>query len=324
MADPKSINLGFVVIGRNEGDRLKRCLGSIPASRRPTIYVDSGSNDASVQVASELGAMTLALDPARPFTAARGREEGWRALVGARPDIDYIQFIDGDCELVDGWISVAAEALDRSPTIAVVCGRRRERHPERSFYNAVCDQEWDTPVGLAAACGGDAMMRASALQEVGGFDPSMLAGEEPELCSRLGAAGWDVWRIDAEMTVHDAAMTQFAQWWKRARRSGAGYAQAWGKTAHLSQRLYQRELARAVWWAGLVPGSTLAFALAVHPAALAFAPAAWAAQIVRLTPRLGWRKAVLVTVSKPAELAGALDWWCQAVTSRKHHALSYK
>ena len=64
--------------------------------------------------------------------------------------------------------------------VAVVCGRRRERHPSASIYNRLCDIEWDTPVGQTSACGGDSLVRAEAFEAVGGFRAQLMAGEEPE------------------------------------------------------------------------------------------------------------------------------------------------
>jgi hypothetical protein len=83
---------------------------------------------------------------------------------------------------VTGWCDRAREVLQDEPNVAVVCGRRRERFPQASGFNLLCDLEWNTPVGEALACGGDAMMRVKAIQEVTGYNPSLIAGEEPELC----------------------------------------------------------------------------------------------------------------------------------------------
>jgi cellulose synthase/poly-beta-1,6-N-acetylglucosamine synthase-like glycosyltransferase len=137
---------------------------------------------------------------------------------------EFVQFVDGDCEIVDGWIQRARNELDARPDAAVVCGRRRERFPGKSVYNRMADLEWDTPIGDALSSGGDAMMRVEAFAAVGGFDPSVVAGEEPELCQRLRERGWKILRIDAEMTVHDSAMWRFSQWWRRAVRGGYGAA----------------------------------------------------------------------------------------------------
>ena len=186
--------IGLVAIGRNEGDRLKRCLRSVPRSV-PIVYVDSASTDGSVDFARSMGAVVVQLDLTMPFTAAReGTEEiglaGLEALLLDCSEIGFIQFVDGDCELEPGWLTAAEAFLRSKPTVAVVCGRRRERYPERSIYNEMCDAEWNTPIGEAEACGGDAMFRVEALKQVQGYDPAVIAGEEPELCFRLRGAGW--------------------------------------------------------------------------------------------------------------------------------------
>lgn len=208
--------IGVVVIGRNEGQRLERCLVSLAHGADKVMYVDSGSTDGSLQLAANLGVAVLALDMSIPFTAARARNEGFAALQRLLPSMQLVQFVDGDCEVNASWLATAQAFLEQHPAVAVVCGRRRERFPQRSVYNLLCDLEWDTPVGEAKACGGDALMRADAFAAVGGFRPDLIAGEEPELCVRLRANGWKIWRLAAEMTLHDAGMTRFTQWWRRS------------------------------------------------------------------------------------------------------------
>ncbi|HJW75164.1 MAG TPA: glycosyltransferase family A protein [Thermoleophilia bacterium] len=215
----------MVAIGRNEGERLRRCLDALPTGTRHVAYVDSGSTDDSVEQARSRGVDVLRLDMSVPFTAARARNAGLRRLRERWPELRFVQVLDGDCTLAPGWLEAAVTELDLDPGLAVVCGRRREAHPEASIYNRLCDMEWDTPVGDAASCGGDALLRMSAISEAGGYDDRLIAGEEPELCARLRARGWKVRRLDHEMTLHDAGMTRFAQWWRRSVRSGHAYAE---------------------------------------------------------------------------------------------------
>ena len=144
-------------------------------------------------------------DATRLGVVVIGRNEGMRRIAAVAPGLEFIQFIDGDCELMPGWLDTAARVLDQHLTAAAVCGRRRERHPEHSVYNLLCDMEWDTPIGQTLACGGDVLVRTEALRQVVGFRDDLIAGEEPELCVRLRAKGWSIWRLDAEMTLHDAA-----------------------------------------------------------------------------------------------------------------------
>ncbi|NHX28129.1 glycosyltransferase family 2 protein, partial [Escherichia coli] len=156
MADP--IRIGAVIIGRNEGARLVGCLNAVPEIVTRVVYVDSGSTDNSVQAASDAGAEVVNLDMTQPFTAARARNAGFDRLIAGGP-VDFVQFIDGDCELQPDWVETAATFLTSTPEAAVACGRRRERFPDATVYNRLCDWEWDTPVGRAKACGGDALMR---------------------------------------------------------------------------------------------------------------------------------------------------------------------
>ena len=268
MAD-HAARVGAVAIGRNEGERLRRCLASLQGQAARLVYVDSGSQDGSVQAARDAGALVVELDRATPFTAARARNAGVAALAAAGPLPDYIQFIDGDCELDPGWIPAAAAFLDATPQAAVACGRRRERHPDASLWNRLIDMEWNTATGEARACGGDSLMRSAAFEAVGGFNGHLIAGEEPELCFRLRQAGWTIWRLDHEMTLHDAAMTRAGQWWRRAVRGGWAYAE--GAAMHGgSPEAYNRRAVRSI----LVWGTGLPLALVGPPlAALLGAPA---------------------------------------------------
>lgn len=250
--------LGAVVIGRNEGERLHRCLRSLGPQVRNTVYVDSGSQDDSVAFARSLGAQVVELDPTQPFTAARARNAGFAQLQAAAA-IEFVQFVDGDCELDPNWLQRAAAELRRRPDLAVVFGRRRERERAASRYNRLCDLEWDVPIGEALSCGGDALMRAAALREVGGFDAGRIAGEEPELCLRLRQRGWKILRIDAAMTVHDAAMHRFGQWWRRAVR--AGYVEAEGLAEHGRGYPRWRSALSNLAWAGCLPVAILVLAV---------------------------------------------------------------
>lgn len=319
-----------VIVGRNEGERFVKCLASVRAGLRAVngtegriVYVDSGSTDGSVQIAIDGGAEVVALDMSRPFTAARARNEGLALLnTGAMPD--YIQFIDGDCELQADWLPTARAFLDDHPDVAVVCGRRRERFPQASVYNAMCDNEWDTPVGQALACGGDALMRRAAITEVAGYDPTLIAGEEPEMCVRLRAKGWKIWRIAAEMTLHDAAITRLGQFWKRARRAGHAFAEGAALHGAPPERHFVTETNRALLWGAAIPAAILLLALVFGPAALLLA-LIYPVQILRIARRgTPAQHAALLTLSKFAEAQGALQYHWHRWRGRKSTLIEYK
>jgi GT2 family glycosyltransferase len=245
--------IGVVIIGRNEGERLSCCLKSVLKETEKVVYVDSDSDDNSVSYARSLGIYVLQLDIRTPFSAARARNEGFWYMISKYPQLKFIQFIDGDCELCEGWLSSACEHLENNPSCAIVAGRVRERFPEKSIYNLLCNIEWDTPLGEVKYCGGIFMTRKNVFQEEGGFNPTVIAGEEPELCYRLREKGWKIYRLDYLMALHDAAMTMFSQWWKRAIRSGHAYAQ--GYFLHLNDGGgYYFKDSFSIWlWACILP-----------------------------------------------------------------------
>jgi GT2 family glycosyltransferase len=257
-----------VVIGRNEGERLRLCLASVLARAALVVYVDSGSTDGSPTMATAMGAVVVPLDMSIPFTAARARNEGFREVRRRMPDLTYVQFVDGDCEVDAAWMDVAKSFLDAHTNVAAVCGRRRERFPERSVFNRLCDAEWDTPIGETKSCGGDVLMRAEALTQAGGYRDDMIAGEEPELCVRMRKLGWKVWRIDAEMTLHDAAMTRWSQWWWRTVRTGHAFAE--GVALHGAPPERHRVHAyRSAWtWGVAIPLAIVVLSIVFGPLAL--------------------------------------------------------
>ncbi len=322
-ADQQDIDLPVdaVVIGRNEGKRLEKCLISLQKQVRRLIYVDSGSSDGSVENALSLGAEIVELDLARPFTAARARNAGLAALAESN-DGGLVQFVDGDCEVDADWLTKACAFLSAHEDVAVVCGRRREQHPETSVYNRLCDAEWDTPVGETLACGGDALMRLEAIRALKGYRESLIAGEEPELCLRLRHQGWRIWRLDAEMTRHDAQITRFGQWWRRTRRAGHAFAEGAALHGAPPERHWVRETRRAVMWGALLPMSLLAGILG-SPWCLA-ALAAYPVQVLRLARTMGWESAFFNVLGKFPECIGVVEYRWNRIRGRSRNILEYK
>lgn len=316
-------DIAAVVIGRNEGARLIACLEALRGQVGRVIYVDSGSTDGSQQAATERGAEVVLLDTDQPFTAARARNRGLAELIESGQPLAYVQFLDGDCALQPGWIETARAFLDETPRAAVACGRRRERFPEASIYNRLIDAEWDTAVGRTRSCGGDALMRLTALAEVGGYNPDLIAGEEPELCVRLRARGWDIWRLDAEMTLHDAALSRFGQWWQRTRRGGYAFAQGVAMHGRPPERHCVPALRRIILWGLALPLATVLGAL-ITPYALLLL-LAWPLQVLRLRLRgMPWHRAAFLTLSKLPEAQGALTYWWRRLTRARARLIEYK
>ena len=316
---PEPATIGIVAIGRNEGARLDQCLRSLQSQSPAVIYADSASSDGSADLARRLGVETVELPGDQPLSAAAGRAAGFARLRATFPNIELVQFVDGDCLLDPDWLSTATTFLKSNSRAAVVCGRRFEAEPEASIYNAMCDAEWDTPVGQAQACGGDALFRVDAYEAVGGFNAGLLAGEEPELCGRLRAQGREIWRIAAKMTEHDARMLHFGQYWRRSLRGGFGYAQVWNQSRKSGDALYGRQLASALAWTIGLPLAVMVIALLLRqPAILALITIAYLAQWLRITGKLGSDRphrpgqAALTLLAKVPETLGAARYVLRA------------
>jgi GT2 family glycosyltransferase len=322
-------SVGVVAIGRNEGERLQRCLKSVSGAGVRVVYVDSGSTDASVATSRDFGVTVVELDLRTPFTAARARNAGLERMLLDEPQLDYVFFVDGDCEVARGWLETARTYLDQHPDIGVLCGRRRERSPQSSIYNMLCDIEWDIPPGDTLYCGGDALMRVRAFKQAGGYRADLICGEEPELCVRLRSAGWRIWRLADDMTLHDAAMYRFGQWWRRTVRGGYGFAQVVAIHGTASGGLWVAERRRVWMWAFVLP--LLSVLLAGVAGWYALLPlAAYPLNVVRLALRgkrsrrdNWWRAASLVFGNFP-ELLGQIKFTLGRLRHAPQRLIEYK
>jgi hypothetical protein len=263
-----------------------------------------------------------------PFTAARARNAGFAALAAEPDAAPYVQFIDGDCAVEPGWTGRAAARLDAAPQVALVTGWRSELFPDASLYNRLCDWEWHRPPGEITACGGDMMVRAAAFRAVDGFDPTVIAAEDDEFCTRLRKAGWRLERLPLPMTRHDAAMVRFGQWWRRAERTGHGFAQV----GDLHPDYFVTERRRAWVYAAGVPGTALAF-LAVAPALAPLPLLAWPVNWARtanalrrdgVTASEAGARAALLTLSKLPNLIGMLRYRLRRWRQKPMRLIEYK
>ncbi len=328
----RSPRIGVVAIGRNEGERLRRCLASLAGHAGRIVYVDSASTDGSSAIATAAGAEVVHLDMNLPFTAARARNAGFERLLVLDPEVELVQFVDGDCEVEAGWWVAALAAMASQPQAAVVCGRRRERHPEASIYNRLCDVEWNTPVGEALECGGDALIRTRAFREVAGYNPALIAGEEPDMCVRMRQRGWKIFRIDAAMTLHDAAMTRFGQWWRRELRGGHAAAEGAAMHGHPPERHRVRECRRNWFWGAALPVAMLAWAWPTHGLSMILL-LLYPVLVFRIDKSLRRRSmapadarlyALFCALSKFPQAIGQARYWLGRMTNRPSRLIEYK
>jgi glycosyltransferase involved in cell wall biosynthesis len=281
-----SFALSIVIIGRNEGQRLVHCLHSVGrlqgmAGKPELIYVDSASTDGSPQTAADFDAHVITLQGGTQ-TAARARNAGWH-----HASAPYVLFLDGDTILHPRFVEAALKVLESDPGIAAVWGHRRELYPNRSIYNRVLDLDWIYPAGDTDFCGGDVLMRRTALAEVKGYDSALIAGEEPELCRVLREKGYRIVHIDTPMTRHDLNMTRFSQYWRRAMRAGYAYSEVSSRFRETADPMWSRESKRnlrngSFWitWFTVACGLLAFRSLWILP---------WFVLLLVLSARSGWK-----------------------------------
>ncbi len=323
MADTPDI--AVVVIGRNEGARLVAGLASLQGQAARIIYVDSGSTDDSVAAAKAAGAEVVDLDMSVPFTAARARNAGFDAL---DPMPEFVQFIDGDCLVVAGWLDKASAYLAANPDAGIVTGWRSEIHPDASVFNSMAEVEWHRPAGDILACGGDMMVRASVFADTSGFNPRVIAAEDDEFCTRVRKAGWRVHRLAEPMTRHDADMMQVSQWWQRAVRTGHGFAQV----GALHPEYFKRERQRVWVYGGVLPVLAL-IGLILAPLLLIAVLAIYGLNYIRtarglmrdgLPRNAALHQSIYLTLSKIPNMIGLLTYHWRVARNRDMAIIEYK
>lgn len=321
-------NVDVVLIGRNEGARLVRALASILPQARRIVYVDSGSTDSSVTHARETGAMIVELDMSVPFTAARARNAGFEALMASEDPPDLVQFLDGDCAMAEGWLNHARDAMAADDRLGLVTGLQSELQRDLTVFNQMSDVEWKRSVGEILACGGNMVVRVSAFQSVGGFDPTVIAAEDDEFCTRLRKTGWRLLRIPEQMARHDGGHMRFEQWWKRAERTGHGFAQV----GHLHPDYFIRERQRGWVYGALLPAVAVlgAFVTPIVPLLVlgvygfSYLRTMRGLQANGLPAREARSHAIYLTLSKFPNVLGMLRYHWRRLSHAQMRIIEYK
>lgn len=321
--------IGAVVIGRNEGERLVRCLQSVLKEIPIVAYVDSGSKDESVERARQLGVIAIPLQEG-PYTAARGRQTGFIELAARHPELAYVMFIDGDCLLQPGFVKKAVEYLEANPKTCGVSGRRREEGA--NTWSRIIDVEWDIPSGSAEYIGGDSLFRVAALKQCGGWAPELIAGEEPDLCFRCRDLGWTCWRIPDEMSLHDIRMNRLGEYWKRSVRAGHAYVEVSLRRRHGYHGRWMKQTLSILLYAAALPVVGIALTLVWWPLGLVlvlgYARLAWSIyRWSRARGRDGKLSAIvsgLTILGKFAGLVGVAKYATGRLSGKRVTIIEYK
>ena len=236
--------IGVVIIGINVEKYLVDCIRPVhaadyPPERLQIVYVDGGSRDKSPEIAKATdGVSVIELNDRYP-TPGRGSNAGWRFL-----STPLIQFMDADTEIDPRWFKDAYRLMN--DRVVAVCGHRQEKFPTRNNYHRLVNMEWLYEIGPCRYFGGEVLIKREVLEDTGGYDEALIAGEDPELSYRIRQIGWQILRIDVQMTTHDINMSTFRQYLKRAFRSGHAYAEIALRFVRNEEKMWLKELTRIV------------------------------------------------------------------------------
>ncbi len=319
-------NIGVIIIGRNEGERLARAFQSIKPIGVRAVYVDSASTDDSVKRAEHHDVPVVELGTDKPLSAARARNAGFQWFKENVPGIRYLHLLDGDCDLAPNWLEIAIRKLKERDDLAVVTGRLREKDWDRSVLSRLSDIGWYLRPGDIMSCGGIVTMKADVFVEVGGFDEDLIAGEEPEFYKRIRGAGYKLTCLEEKIGEHDGDIRGFGQWWTRTVRTGFSYANAaeWGR--------WERARRSLIFWGGLLPGLIILSSFLATPLFATLLSLLYPIQILRIFVKLNIPYssndrllfAFFCILSKFPEFLGFLKYHYAKTFGKKQEIIEYK
>lgn len=319
--------LSIVAIGRNEArniEKLSTSISNLTSKLRPytqTIFVDSASTDDTYKLATESFDEVYLLEESPWLCAASGRALGTLKARGK-----WILYLDGDMELCQDFISTLEQLIAKDEDVSGYIGSYIYVFPDgKSILNSFrCMSNGE----MASAIGGASILRRAEVLKAGNWDPSIFAGEEMELYSRLRAGQRSVRFVNVPFVLHYTDKYDPLQYLLRLLHPALGLGKQWyGMGQILAARIRNRNILSYIrlepypfaCWSGIaigiVSGLTGNWPLGVSVAAsifaLIFVTRGWKSLVIhtaKILPALvGWIKynpeyspRVLTTFRRPA------------------------
>jgi glycosyltransferase involved in cell wall biosynthesis len=198
--------IGFIIIGKNEGTKLVRCITSIIRTidednigEYEIIYVDSNSSDSSIELVKEIEGNIKIYELTGKANPAIGRNVG-----AAESKADHYCFMDGDMELVNDFL----------PNVIDESGDLKYPFVSGQFENVYYDLN-DQRIGselymknvltgdrYQSTTGGLFIIEKGLWEKVGGMDTRFITGEDLDLGLRLARKGHLLLRKKELFAIH--------------------------------------------------------------------------------------------------------------------------
>lgn len=216
---PADDRVSVVIATRDRPDELARTMTALAALRPPPpiIVVDNASAGSVIRPWHYPG-------PVRVVTLERNRGAAARTVGARYARTPYVAFCDDDSWWAPNALTVAADALDQHPRLALVAARvlvgATERSDPTNDLMAHSPLPGDPtvpgrPVLGCVACA--TVVRREAFLRVGGFSELLfIRGEETLLCYDLAADGWELRYLEQVVAHHHPSPTRPERWRQRA------------------------------------------------------------------------------------------------------------
>ena len=278
---------------------LQSALRALKTVGGEVILADSCSSDRTVEIARGFPVRIVQLTHPQERCCGVGPQLGYQHARG-----EFIYLVDGDMQLLDGFLPLAIEFLRSHPAIAGVGGRVLEMNLDNPEYQTRKDKWAQGQPGPASRLDGGGVYRRQAIEDVGYFsDRNLHSYEEFDLAARLRSRGWELWRMPLDAVSHYGHETPALRLlWRRWR---SGYL--WGVGELLRASLGQPRLglvlqevrevriyaAVLLWWLALA--ALWLWPASLWPASLwpgfpGFRPAAGLALLLTPVALMAWRK----------------------------------
>ena len=163
------------------------------------ILADGHSTDRTVQLASTFPIRIVRLANANERCCGVGPQLGYQHSQG-----EYVYILDGDMQMVPGFLPEALLFLAQHPEVGGVGGRVVEQNLESLEYRerALRNAPHLSPGDVDRLDGGG-LYRRRAIEEAGFMsDRNLHSYEEFDLAVRLRALGWKLWRLPVDAATH--------------------------------------------------------------------------------------------------------------------------
>lgn len=198
--------VSIIVTCFEQADLVGEAVSSARSQTHPrveVVVVDDGSTDASAQVAAEAHADRVLQQ--RNTGVSGARQSGLAAATG-----EYVVFLDGDDRLHPRAVEVQLSYLQAAPGAAFAAGRNRlvdgdgrplatpvEPPHTGDLYEELLRRPWICPPSAV-------LVRRAALEDVGGWNPDLLVGEDLDVYLRLARSfpGVDHPEVVTDYRIH--------------------------------------------------------------------------------------------------------------------------